>query len=657
MEKYKAKDIQMLKGLEPVRKRPGMYIGGTGQDGFMHLVWEILDNSIDEASAGYCKNINIKLHTDNSIEITDDGRGIPIDKHPEHPDRTALEIVFTELHAGGKFKQGVYTASGGLHGVGAAVVNALSSKLTAEVMRNGTKHKIEFNNGIPTSHGLKKTKTKSSKSGTKIFFTIDKDHFDKDVCFNFAEISKRLKRVCCLIQGLKIVLIDLRDKESEREFVFKSENGLLDLLDAGDGKEEKITRPISLIGESVFKQTISDKGVKKEIDRLCKVEIQLFWDTSYYTNLHSFVNTIPTPNGGTHILGLEKALLFCINNNLLKTTNRVKTTSKKEDIYEGLQCAIKVTFPEPQFRGQTKQELGTPEIQDIVYQIVKKEFNEWLNKKGIRENVRKLRAKIVNAIIIRENAKKARDAKRLANKFSNQSLPAKLFDCRKHGNNSELILVEGDSAAGPAKAGRDSEYMAILPLRGKIVNAAKASQKQVLENTEAQAIIKSLGVGFGKDIDMSKARYGRIIILCDADVDGSHIRCLLITLIHKYLPDFLNEGKVFAAQPPLFTTKIKDKKYRAFSDNERDEITKKLIKKGTKEENIKWQRFKGLGEMNVDELAYCALDYDTRIVKKLTINDIKEVEDIINITMGIDVGDRQEYLRSNGALAIHNIDI
>ena len=397
-----------------------------------------------------------------------------------------------------------------------------------------------------------------------------------------------------------------------------------------------------------------------DVLRECIVEVALRWVKGYETRVESFVNTIPTSHGGTHTAGFDRALTRAVNDVLLKDTRKLaklardnKHRAVREDVQEGLVAACKVVFAEPQFRGQTKQELGTPAIEKIVYDVVKRGLTDWFTASGPRTHVTAVREKLSNAVINRVSSRQMLETRRRAASMGSTGMPDKLADCRRHGPNSELIIVEGDSAAGPAKAGRDAEYMAILPLRGKVVNAGKATMKQVLDNAEAQALFTAIGAGSGRDFDLESARYGRIVILCDADVDGSHIRCLLLTLIHEYMRPLLEAGRVYVAQPPLYSCRIGDTVHRAFSDEERDEITAKLTKGGRKAGNLRWNRFKGLGEMNVEELAECALDPETRILRRLTMDDAaaaSEAAELFETLMGSDVARRREYLIANSAL-------
>ncbi len=665
---YDADAIQTLEGLEAVRKRPGMYIGGTGAPGLMHLVWELVDNAVDEASAGFADRIEITLHRDQSVEVADNGRGIPIDRHAKRK-VSALEVVLTELHAGGKFGGGAYGASGGLHGVGASVVNALSSKLVAQVDRDGHTYELAFRERVAgqfsgssftAGHQLAQVKRISkNKTGTRIRFWADRDVFDADARVDTEEVHQRVVQACFLVPGVKIRVVDKRAGASSDPFEFVSRGGLADLVDhLSTG--ENACEVIALSGIDTFTERVPVDGKMRDVERECTVEVALRWVKGYDTRLESFVNTIPTVQGGTHTAGFDRALTRAVNDVLLKDTRKLAKLAKenkhratKEDVQEGMVAACKVVFPEPQFRGQTKQELGTPAIEKIVYDVVKQGITDWFSGSGPKTHINAVRDKLANAVINRVSSKQLLETRRKAASMGSTGMPDKLADCRTHGPDSELIIVEGDSAAGPAKAGRNAEYMAILPLRGKVVNAGKATLKQVLDNAEAQALFTAVGAGSGRDFDLESARYGRIVILCDADVDGSHIRCLLLTLIHEYMRPLLEAGRVYAAQPPLYTCRVGDTIHRAFNDEERDDIVKALAKGGRKPENLKWNRFKGLGEMNVEELAECALDPETRILRQLTMaegREAKKAAELFDVLMGADVGRRRDYLIANSSL-------
>jgi len=665
---YDADAIQTLEGLEAVRKRPGMYIGGTGSQGLMHLVWELIDNAVDEAAAGYATKLEVTLHRDHSVEVTDNGRGIPIGRHTKRK-VSAVEVVFTELHAGGKFGGGAYGASGGLHGVGASVVNALASRLVVQVDRDGHTWELAFRervagqwdgNKFKPGHELRKIKRVSnSKTGTRVRFLPDHELFDNDASIDFDEICKRVAVSCFLVPGMKIKVLDKRSGSKKDPFEYVSRGGLLDLVD--DRSEgDRASEIIHLSGIETFTERVPVEGKMREVERNCAVNAALRWVKGFESSFQSFVNTIPTEQGGTHVAGFERALTRSVNDVLLKDARKLARLAKenkhraiKEDVQEGLVAAIKVEFPEPQFRGQTKQELGTPAIEKIVYDIIKAGLTDWFGGSGPKSHINAVREKIATAVINRVASKQVLENRRKAASMGSSGMPGKLADCRIHGPDSELVIVEGDSAAGPAKMGRNAENTAILPLRGKVVNAGKATLKQVLDNSEAQSLFTAIGAGQGKDFNLDNARYGRIVILCDADVDGSHIRCLLLTLIYEYMRPLLEAGRVYAAQPPLYSSRIGGTLYRAFSEEERDNITETLTKNKRKTNPIRWNRFKGLGEMNVEELAECALDRETRILRRLTMEDGKEATEaakLFDVLMGSDVSQRREYLVKHSAL-------
>ncbi|MGZ0229686.1 MAG: ATP-binding protein, partial [Acidimicrobiales bacterium] len=650
---------------------PGMYIGGTGSDGLMHLVWELIDNGVDEAAAGFAKRVDVFLHRDGSVEVADNGRGIPVDMHAKRK-VSALEVVLTELHAGGKFGGGAYGSSGGLHGVGASVVNALSTKLVAEVDRDGTTWRLGFNERVAgkftgarfkKTHELEKVKSISkTKTGTRVRFWPDRELFDPAAEIDFELICDRVRQACFLVPGMKMSVTDKRTGYDNVPFTYVSRGGLTDLvneLSIGN----PVTKVISISGIDSFEEKVPIDGKMTMVKREVVVDIALLWNVGYESSITTFVNTIPTREGGTHLIGFERAMNRAVNDVLLsgyrkltKLAKQGKDRATKDDVQEGLVAAIKVSFPEPQFRGQTKQELGTPAIQGIVYDIVKASMVEWFEGAGPKSHVNALRDKLATAVINKVASKQVLENKRKAASLGSTGMPDKLADCRKHGMDSELLIVEGDSAAGPAKAGRNSENMAILPLRGKVVNAGKATAKQVLDNAEAQALITAIGGGSGKDFDLDSVRYGRIIILCDADVDGSHIRCLLLTLIYHYMRPLLDSGRVYAAQPPLFSAKWRGETYYAFSDGELEAL---IIDKNVPRE--KFVRFKGLGEMDVDELAETTLDPETRILRRLTIDDAAsaaEAANMFDVLMGNDVAQRRQFLLANSDLIdLETLDI
>ena len=667
-DSYDEKSIQLLAGLDAVRKRPGMYIGGTGPEGLHHLVWELIDNAVDEAAAGFANLIEVTLHKDGSVEVADNGRGIPIGK--KDGKRTALEIVFTELHAGGKFGGGAYSASGGLHGVGASVVNALAAKVVAEVDRDGATHRLCFVERVPgqidakggfrAGSALKVVgKVPPRRTGTRVRFWPDLDVFDPGLSIDTDQVRAHCVQVCFLVPGLKVRLADRRGGGSKEPEEFVAKGGLADLVE-NNSVGDPVTDVVTLHGTGTFEEKVPVEGKMTLVERTCTVDVALRWVKGYDTVVTSFVNTIPTPEGGTHIAGFDRALTKTVNDVLLSTTKKLAKLAKsgqdraeKSDVQEGLVAAVKVTFPEPQFKGQTKQELGTPAIAGIVAEVVRSGMGNWIEGGGKKTHVAALRDKVAQAVLTRVSTKATQDAKRRAASFNSAGMPDKLADCRRHGEDSELLIVEGDSAAGPAKAGRNAEYMAVLPLRGKVVNAGKSTLKQVVENAEAQALFTAVGAGSGADFRIENARYGRIIILCDADVDGSHIRCLLLTLMHLYMRPLLEEGRVYAAQPPLYTVKVGDKVVHAFSEEEKLRLTDELTTGNRKAENLQWVRFKGLGEMDVEELAVTCLDPGTRILRRITMEDGAAAAELFETLMGSDVARRRQYLLDNSTLVDH----
>ncbi len=665
---YDEKSIQLLKGLDAVRKRPGMYIGGTGPEGFHHLVWELIDNAVDEAAAGFANLIEVTLHRDGSVEVADNGRGIPIGK--KDGKRTALEVVFTELHAGGKFGTGAYSSSGGLHGVGASVVNALAAKVVAEVDKDGSTHRLTFVEQVPgrfdAKGNFKPTSTLEvvrkippKRTGTRVRFWPDLEIFDPGLQIDHELVRAHCSQVCFLVPGLKVRLVDKRGATPREPEEFVAKGGLADLVESLS-IGETVTEVVTLHGTGTFEEKVPVEGKMSLVERTCTVDVALRWVKGFEPIVTSFVNTIPTPEGGTHVAGFDRAMTKVTNDVLLAGTKKLaklaksgKDRAEKGDVQEGLVAAVKVTFPEPQFKGQTKQELGTPAIQSIVYEVVRDGFSNWIEGGGKKTHVAALREKVTQAVITRVSTKASLDLRRKAANLASGAMPDKLADCRKHGPDAELLIVEGDSAAGPAKAGRNAEYMAVLPLRGKVVNAGKSTLKQVIDNAEAQALFTAIGAGSGKDFRIEQARYGRIIILCDADVDGSHIRCLLLTLIYHYMRPLLEEGRVFAAQPPLYTVKVGDDVVHAFSDEHKAQVTAELTKGNRKAENLQWVRFKGLGEMDVEELAVTCLDPGTRILRRITMDDAAaalEAAELFETLMGSDVARRRQYLLEHSEL-------
>ena len=658
---YDASSIEVLEGLEAVRKRPGMYIGSTGSTGLTHLLWEIIDNAVDEAAAGHGRVIDITLHDDGSYEVTDRGRGIPVDV--KHDNVTALEVVFTELHAGGKFGNGAYGSSGGLHGVGASVVNALSSKLVVDVNRKGTTHRLEFKDQIAghtdnagrfrAGHKLKRIgRVSAGRTGTRVQFWPDTGIFDPSAAVDFDEVRERIEQVCFLVPKVKITLADRRvDPPVVEEVV--SGGGLADFVDKLCGDDKPVTGLIRLAGSEEFTERVPVDGKLTDVVRQCDVEVVLRWMQSYNSRIVGFVNTIPTPDGGTHIAGFERALTAAANSALTEADPRKlrrlkdEARAQREDAQEGLVAVVRATFGEPQFRGQTKRELGTPQVQRIVANVVREGLRAWFDGSAAdskKVHVRALIDKFANAVVNRVEARRALDQKRKAASLGNNGLPDKLADCRLHPA-GELLIVEGDSAAGPAKRARDSAWQAVLPLRGKVVNASKGTLKAVLDNTEATALFTALGAGSGAAFDLDACRYERLVLLADADVDGSHIRCLVLTLIYHYMRPLLAAGRVYAAQPPTHAFSIGTLKKFVYSEAERAALVAELDAANRK---YRLTRFKGLGEMDDDELFETTLNPQSRVLRKISLGDAKaalaKAEEAFSVMMGAEVAPRREFI-------------
>lgn len=671
---YDADSIEVLEGLDAVRKRPGMYIGGTGSAGLTHLLWEIIDNGVDEAAAGHCSRIEVTMHPDRSYEVVDDGRGIPIDKKAtgvKGADVTALEVVFTELHAGGKFGNGAYTASGGLHGVGASVVNALSTRMEVDVNRGGATHRLEFNNQraghtgsngrFKGGHHLEKIgKVPASRTGTRVRFWPDTDIFDPEAVIDYAEVRERLAQVCFLVPGLKIRLVDKRRGSSNTPEEFVSKGGLADFVDFLSGENAQVTGIVRVEGSGEFVEKVPVDGKLTEVTRECHVDIAMRWLGNYDTRIVSFVNTIPTPDGGTHVAGFDRALTAAVNAALSDTDPRklrkLKDNGKaqREDAQEGLVAVVRATFPEPQFRGQTKRELGTPEVQRIVGTVTREGLKKWFGGSGSKKvHVKAILDKVADAIVNRVSTKQALDNRRKAASLGNNGLPDKLADCRLHPE-GELLIVEGDSAAGPAKRARDSAWQAVLPLRGKVVNAGKGTRKAVLDNAEAAALFTAMGAGSGPDFDLDAARYSRLVLLADADVDGSHIRCLVLTLVYHYMRPLLEAGRVYAAQPPTHGFTIGQEKEFVYSERQRERRSAELEEAGRR---YRVTRFKGLGEMDDGELLETTLDPDTRVLRRITLDDAKAAEKAFTVMMGAPVEPRKEFIIRHSQEYGHALDV
>lgn len=627
---YNASQIQVLEGLEAVRKRPGMYIGSTGSRGLHHIVFEIVDNSIDEALAGFCDEITVVINEDNSISVTDNGRGIPVDRHPQI-NKPALEVVLTMLHAGGKFGGEGYKVSGGLHGVGASVVNALSEWLEVKVYLNGKIYHQIYEKGTPKTD-IKVIGT-TKKTGTHISFRPDATIFE-DINYDFDILAHRLRELSFLNKGLKI---SLKDKRRNEEITFLHNGGIVDFVKyLNKNKDVLHAKPIYISNEKDGSQ----------------VELALQYNDSYAENIYSFANNINTTEGGTHESGFKAALTRVMNdyarkNSLLKDND---SNLSGEDIREGLSAIISVKIREPQFEGQTKTKLGNSEIRGITETIVNDGLSTFLEENPAV--ARKIIEKAINAARAREAARKARELTRRKNALESTSLPGKLADCSvKDPAMSELYLVEGDSAGGSAKQGRDRRFQAILPLRGKILNVEKARLDKILANEEIRSMITAIGTGVGEDFDAEKARYHKIVIMTDADVDGSHIRTLLLTFFYRYMKPIIESGYIYIAQPPLYRIKKGKEEYYAYSDKELENMLKE-IGKG----NYSLQRYKGLGEMNPEQLWETTMNPAKRTILKVSLEDAIKADEIFTILMGDKVEPRKIFIQTH-AKQVRNLDI
>jgi len=627
---YTANEIQVLEGLEAVRRRPGMYIGSTSSRGLHHLVYEIVDNSIDEALAGYGNKIDVIINKDNSITVIDEGRGIPVEPHPKMK-IPAVEVVLTTLHAGGKFGGKGYKVSGGLHGVGMSVVNALSEWLEVEVSRDNKIFHQRFERGKTVSK-LKVIGT-SKNTGTKIIFKPDSQIFD-DINFDFNILAQRLRELSFLNKGLKITLKDERDNN---QVVFLHNGGIIDFVKYINKNKDPINPKI-----------IYFESEKDEV----QVEVALQYTDTYTENIFSYANNIHTHEGGTHESGLKSALTRVLNDyarrqNLLKENDNNLTG---EDIREGLTAVLSVKVPEPQFEGQTKTKLGNSEVRGIVESIISEHLSTFLEENP--SIGRKIVEKAVLSARAREAARKARELTRRKNALESTSLPGKLADCSiKDPQYCELYLVEGDSAGGSAKQGRDRRFQAILPLRGKILNVEKARLDKSLNSEEIRAIITAMGTGISDDFDITKARYYKIIIMSDADVDGAHIRTLLLTFFYRYMRPLIEEGYVYIAQPPLYKVKRNKEEIYLYSDKELEDYLAKIGR-----ENYSIQRYKGLGEMNPDQLWETTMNPETRTLLRVDLEDAIKADEIFTILMGDKVEPRREFIQAN-AKYVRNLDI
>ncbi|WP_235833714.1 DNA gyrase/topoisomerase IV subunit B [Aeromicrobium chenweiae] len=667
---YDARNLLVLEGLEAVRKRPGMYVGSTDTRGLMHCLWEIIDNSVDEALGGHGSHILVALHADGSVEVQDQGRGVPVDIEKK-TGLTGVEVVYTKLHAGGKFGGGSYVATGGLHGVGASVVNALSSRLDVEVDKGGATWAMSFRRGVPgvfagdgpdadftpTNELRKIGKVAKARTGTRVRYWADPQIFIKGAKFAYDELVARARQTSFLVPGLELVIRDERgDVPTEEKF--RHDGGISEFCEFL-APDEPVSDVLRLQGEDVFTETVpllDEKGhmTPQDIERTLGVDVALRWGTGYDTELKSFVNIIATPKGGTHVNGFERALTKTFND-VLKTTRLLKSGDPdvtKDDALEGMTAVVTVRLAEPQFEGQTKEVLGTPAVTKIVNQVVSRELKTFLtsSKAAEKAKARVVMQKVVDASRTRLAARQQRDTQRRKNALESSALPAKLADCRSNDvERSELFIVEGDSALGTAKSARDSEFQALLPIRGKILNVQKASIGDMLKNAECSSIIQVVGAGSGRTFDVDAARYGRIIFMADADSDGAHIRCLLATLFFRYMRDLVDAGRVYTAVPPLHRIELtnpkkgQEKYVYTYSDPELQRTMAELKRKG-----IKWkdpvQRYKGLGEMDAAQLAETTMDPRHRTLRRLTVDDGEAASEVFELLMGNEVPPRKEFI-------------
>ncbi|MGO4534161.1 DNA gyrase/topoisomerase IV subunit B [Leifsonia sp. 2MCAF36] len=680
---YSARHLSVLEGLEAVRKRPGMYIGSTDSRGLMHCLWEIIDNSVDEALAGHGTSIEVILHSDDSVEVHDSARGIPVDIEPK-TGLSGVEVVFTKLHAGGKFGSGSYAASGGLHGVGASVVNALSERLDVEVDRDGKTWAMSFHRGEPGTFDDKNGvpspdstftpfvsgselrvvgKVRKGVTGTRIRYWADRQIFTKGAEFSTSDLIGRARQTAFLVPGISISIDDKRPAAEGGEptglTTFRYEGGISEFVDFL-APDSPITETWRLTGEGHFTETVpvlSDSGamLPTELKRDCQVDIALRWGTGYDTVMRSFVNIIATPKGGSHQAGFDQGMLKFLRQQMELNARRLKAGNdklEKDDVMAGLTAVLTVRLPEPQFEGQTKEILGTPAVRAIVANVVQKAMAERFgsSKRDDKAQSALVLDKVVAEMKSRISARAHKETQRRKNALETSSLPAKLVDCRSNDvANSELFIVEGDSALGTARRARDSEYQALLPIRGKILNVQKASISDMLSNAECAAIIQVIGAGSGRSFDLSVARYGKVIIMSDADVDGAHIRTLLLTLFFRYMRPMIEEGRVFAAVPPLHRvvainpgSKPNDTIY-TYSEAELQAVLADLKKRGKRyQEPI--QRYKGLGEMDADQLATTTMDRAHRTLRRVRVPDAEAANRVFELLMGNDVAPRKEFI-------------
>jgi DNA gyrase subunit B len=658
----------VLEGLEAVRKRPAMYIGSTDTRGLMHCLWEIIDNSVDEALAGSGKLITARLEHDGSIVVIDNGRGIPVDIEPK-TGLTGVEVVFTKLHAGGKFGAGSYNAAGGLHGVGASVVNALSARLDVEVDRNGATHTMSFRRGVPgvfagegpdapftPGNALRKVgKVAKGVTGTRVRYWPDRQIFLKDAQLSYRRLTDRARQTAFLVPGLQLDIVDSRAEGEVRES-FRFDGGISEFCEYL-APDASVTDIIRIQGSDGFTETVpmlddNNAMTPTDVERTLDVDIAIRWGNGYDTTARSFVNIIATPKGGTHVSGFERGLTRAFAKSL-EGTRILKAGEEviKEDILEGLTAVVTVRLAEPQFEGQTKEVLGTPPVSRLVAKIVEDQLGEYLTstKPSVRPLARAVMEKVVGASRTRVQARAHKEAQRRKNALQTSSLPAKLADCRSTDlDRSELFIVEGNSALGTAKMARNSEFQALLPIRGKILNVQKASVGDMLKNVECTSIIQVVGAGSGRSFDIDQARYAKIIFMADADADGSHIRCLLATLFFKYMRPMLEKGRVYTAVPPLHRFELINPKkgfekfVYTYSDAEYQRKLAELTKKGQKFKEP--QRYKGLGEMDADQLAQTTMNPRFRTLRRITIDEAEAAEAVFEKLMGNEVAPRKEFI-------------
>ena len=632
---YSAENIQVLKGLDPVRKRPGMYIGSTGPDGLHHLVYEVVDNSIDEALAGHCSRIEVILEKENVVSVRDDGRGIPVSVHTGE-NVSALELVMTRLHAGGKFDKKSYKVSGGLHGVGVSVVNALSEWCEAQVRVDGQIHEQRYLRGVPMADV--KVRGNTEEHGTTIRFRPDDEIFET-IVFNFDTLSNRLRELAFLNKGIEISIEDQRLPTPKRhDFRF-------------DGGVKEFVTFLNKNKTTINKEPIYFEGEREGV----VTEVAIEYNDGFNESMFSFVNNINTREGGTHLIGFKSALTRTLNEFLRqnnKLSKKIDENLSGDDVREGLTAVVSVKVPEPQFEGQTKGKLGNSEVKGIVESIVNEELTAYFDK--YPKEVAAILDKSVMAAKAREAARRARDLTRRKSFLESSGLPGKLADCsEKDPRKCEVYIVEGDSAGGSAKQGRDRTFQAILPLWGKMLNVEKTRVDKVLANDKLQPIISALGASAGTEFDLAKLRYHRVIIMADADVDGSHIRTLLLTFFYRYMRELLEQGHVYVAMPPLYKIGRGREVHYAFNDKERAEIVKRLKVDG---DNISVQRYKGLGEMNPDQLWDTTMNPENRRMMQIQLEDGVEAESVFTTLMGEHVAPRREFIEEN-ALAVSNLDV